>query len=117
MTVAADPCRYRLLDTIRSYALERLAEGGEADQASERHAAWFAALAGKLQPDTYVSASAEDHVAFASDLPNLRSALSRFVAAGDGRSASSLVRGARLPISTPRTRHPTGAPSRGRRWG
>ena len=55
VTVAADPCRYRLLDTIRSYALERLAEGGEADQASERHAAWFAALAGKLQPDTYVS--------------------------------------------------------------
>ena len=34
----ADPPRYRLLEVTRAYALEKLAEAGEADQLSARHA-------------------------------------------------------------------------------
>ena len=37
--------RYRLLDSIRAFALEALAEAGLADRARAAHAAWFAELA------------------------------------------------------------------------
>jgi len=37
--------RYRMLETIRQYAAGRLAEGGEAERARDRHAAAFLALA------------------------------------------------------------------------
>jgi predicted ATPase len=37
--------RYRLLETIRLYALERLREAGETAKLAERHAAWAVALA------------------------------------------------------------------------
>src|SRR5262249_39112635 len=42
---AAGGTRYRMLETIRQYAGERLAEAGEAEQARDRHAAAFLALA------------------------------------------------------------------------
>ncbi|HEX8645828.1 MAG TPA: LuxR C-terminal-related transcriptional regulator [Thermoleophilaceae bacterium] len=37
--------RYRLLETVREYALERLAEAGETDAARDRHLSFFLALA------------------------------------------------------------------------
>jgi predicted ATPase/DNA-binding SARP family transcriptional activator len=47
--VVAEPgpggTRYRLLETIRQYAADRLAEAGEAEQARQRHAAAFLQLA------------------------------------------------------------------------
>jgi predicted ATPase/DNA-binding SARP family transcriptional activator len=47
--VAAEPAedgtRYRLLDTVRYYAADRLAEAGAAEAARDRHAAAFAGLA------------------------------------------------------------------------
>jgi predicted ATPase len=47
--VAAEPAedgtRYRLLDTVRYYAADRLAEAGGTDAARDRHAAAFAGLA------------------------------------------------------------------------
>ncbi|HEY3059594.1 MAG TPA: helix-turn-helix domain-containing protein, partial [Chloroflexota bacterium] len=36
-----EPTRYRLLETLRAYGLERLAERGELDQVRARHAAWI----------------------------------------------------------------------------
>jgi tetratricopeptide (TPR) repeat protein len=42
---AAGGTRYRLLETIRQYAAERLAEAGEAEQARRRHAEAFLRLA------------------------------------------------------------------------
>ena len=40
--------RYRMLETVRRYAAERLAEAGEADEARRRHAAYFLELAEQL---------------------------------------------------------------------
>ncbi len=37
----AQPLRYRLLETVRQYALERLAESGEGDTIRDCHAIWF----------------------------------------------------------------------------
>ncbi|MDQ3647046.1 MAG: LuxR C-terminal-related transcriptional regulator [Actinomycetota bacterium] len=42
---ASGHTRYRLLETVREYALERLVEAGELKAARERHLAHFAALA------------------------------------------------------------------------
>ncbi|MCW5852738.1 MAG: hypothetical protein KIT87_21890, partial [Anaerolineae bacterium] len=42
--------RFWMLETIREYALERLAESGEADALKARHAAMFLALAEEAEP-------------------------------------------------------------------
>ncbi len=44
-----DGTRYRLLETIRQYALEKLLESGEVDQVKERHCACFVAWAEEAQ--------------------------------------------------------------------
>jgi predicted ATPase/DNA-binding SARP family transcriptional activator len=41
--------RYRLLETLRSYGLERLAEQGRLDAARERHARWAADLVARAE--------------------------------------------------------------------
>jgi predicted ATPase/DNA-binding CsgD family transcriptional regulator len=47
--VAGEP-RFRLLETVREFGLERLAEGGEEDEIRARHAAWCLALAEAAEP-------------------------------------------------------------------
>jgi predicted ATPase/DNA-binding winged helix-turn-helix (wHTH) protein len=76
--------RWRLLETIRAYALEKLAESGEAELAARRHAEFFrnffapAATASRLQP------SIENIDRHVQELDNVRAALDwSFSAAGD----------------------------------
>jgi predicted ATPase len=45
--------RYRLLETLRQYAHERLTEAGEAHTARERHASYYLALAEEVGPSMY----------------------------------------------------------------
>jgi predicted ATPase/DNA-binding NarL/FixJ family response regulator len=45
-----DDRRYRMLEPIREYALERLAEAGESDTVRQRHAAYYLALAEQAAP-------------------------------------------------------------------
>jgi DNA-binding CsgD family transcriptional regulator len=42
--------RYRMLEPVRQYALERLEQGGEAEETRRRHAAFFVALAEEARP-------------------------------------------------------------------
>ncbi len=42
--------RYRLLETVRAYAAERLAEAGEEEQVRAAHARYFVALAERAEP-------------------------------------------------------------------
>ncbi|HEX7307904.1 BTAD domain-containing putative transcriptional regulator [Lentzea sp.] len=44
------PLRYRMLETLREYGLERLAEQGLAGTARDRHAGYFANLVDELEP-------------------------------------------------------------------
>jgi len=46
-----DGGRYRMLETVRQYAQERLAESSEADVARTRHVAFFVALAEQARPE------------------------------------------------------------------
>ncbi|POM27879.1 putative HTH-type transcriptional regulator [Actinomadura rubteroloni] len=43
--------RYRLLETVRVYAAERLADAGEERAVRDRHAAWVAAFAARAEPE------------------------------------------------------------------
>ncbi|MGO4446106.1 LuxR C-terminal-related transcriptional regulator [Mycobacterium sp. 2YAF39] len=45
---AAEPTRYRLLETVRQYALEKLGESGEADTVRTRHRDHYTSMAARL---------------------------------------------------------------------
>ncbi len=70
---ASEPTRYRLLETVRQYALERLGESGEADAVRTRHRDHYAAMAATL--DTPAGDSHERHLDQAAmEIDNLRAA-------------------------------------------
>ena len=50
--------RYRLLETVRQYANEKLAESGEAERVRERHCAFFLALAEEAEPKLWSAEAA-----------------------------------------------------------
>ena len=61
---ASTPVRYRLLDSIRAFALEAMADAGLSERALAAHAAWFADAAGSSTQGVRSSRQAE-HLAFA----------------------------------------------------
>ena len=58
------PVRYRLLDSIRAFALEAITSAGVTEHARAAHAAWFAEAA-ESSTDGVRSARQADHLAFA----------------------------------------------------
>jgi predicted ATPase/DNA-binding SARP family transcriptional activator len=50
MVPDTSPVRYRMLETIREYGLERLAEAGELESVRAAHARYFAELAARAEP-------------------------------------------------------------------
>ncbi|MET8257562.1 BTAD domain-containing putative transcriptional regulator [Micromonospora sp. NPDC005205] len=83
--------RYRMLETVRAFCAERLAEAGEADQLRRAHTAYFLEFAW----------TASDHLRCAEQLhwlrlldaerDNLHAALRRATAAGDASGAAGMV--------------------------
>lgn len=70
---ATEPTRYRLLETVRQYALEKLGESGEADTVRNRHRDHYAAMAARL--DTPAGDDHERHLNQAAlEIDNLRAA-------------------------------------------
>jgi len=67
--------RYRLLETVRAYALDRLTESGELDRTMDRFARYFCAIA-KIADDRYGRISNREFLASVEpDLDNFRAAL------------------------------------------
>ena len=62
--VGGHPIRYRLLDSIRAFALEAMEEAGLAERARAAHATWFAEAAGSSTEGVRSGRQAE-HLAFA----------------------------------------------------
>jgi predicted ATPase len=76
--------RWQLFETIRAYAIERLAESGEAEQIRRRHAEFYHALFGEVGAESRVTTDAEVFVKFGRHLANVRAALEwSFSARGD----------------------------------
>lgn len=87
--------RYRLLETIRQYALEKLVELGEAQAIRDRHLRYYLALAEKSEPNLFSSESAAWFRRLDRELDNIRAAIEWSTNAGKGdvalRIAGSLV--------------------------
>ncbi|HET7487846.1 MAG TPA: LuxR C-terminal-related transcriptional regulator [Acidimicrobiales bacterium] len=83
--------RYRMLETVRQYAAERLAEAGEGVTVRERHARWCLALAEASEPQL---TGAEQRVWLArlgAEHENLRTALEWVIANGRDEIALRLA--------------------------
>ncbi|NBE54714.1 transcriptional regulator [Streptomyces sp. YC537] len=84
--------RYRLLETIHEYAVERSAEAPRAlDRARERHAAHFQELAAEADPLLRTASQLPWIRRLERELDNIRAALHRTVEAGDELRAAGLV--------------------------
>ncbi|HEV7240016.1 MAG TPA: BTAD domain-containing putative transcriptional regulator [Thermoanaerobaculia bacterium] len=49
--------QYRLLDTVRQFAAEKLEQSGEQDALREKHARWFVSLVESLEPHIFAGSS------------------------------------------------------------
>lgn len=67
--------RYRMLATIKQYALEKLADRGELPTCRDRHATFFRALALSAEPELAGPAQSEWLTRLAADELNMRAAL------------------------------------------
>ncbi len=67
--------RYRLLETVRQYAAERLAASGEEEEARDAHAAFFRALAGGAEPGLTGTERPASMASLSREIENLREAL------------------------------------------
>jgi tetratricopeptide (TPR) repeat protein len=89
----ADTARYRLLETVRQYAAEKLGEAGEADEIRGRHRRHFAGrvlAAGLSGPGFFDPQWAQDA---AVDNENYNAALASGLLAGDPGSATVILAG------------------------
>jgi predicted ATPase len=70
-----EEARYRLLETIRQYARERLREAGELADAESRHRGCYLALAESADPELTAQISSGTSLQLEADHDNLRAAL------------------------------------------
>jgi tetratricopeptide (TPR) repeat protein len=91
LTVRHDPPRYRMLEIIRAYGQERLAEAGEQEEVRQAHAQYFTRLAEASQ-DHLLRAEQLDWLRkLSADQDNLHAAIRGAVAVGDGPGAVRLA--------------------------
>ncbi|MEV6727572.1 BTAD domain-containing putative transcriptional regulator [Streptomyces sp. NPDC051364] len=91
LLVTAGDGRYRMLQTIRAYGLERLAEAGEQEPVRRAQSAYFTGLARTADPHLRRAGQLEWLARLAVEHDNLKAALRGTIAAGDARAAVGLV--------------------------
>jgi predicted ATPase/DNA-binding SARP family transcriptional activator len=84
--------RYRLLETVRAYAADRLAEAGEAEQVAAAHADYFLALAERAEPELRRRDQLSWMHRLAAEHDNFSAALRYVLSIGDGAAALRFVR-------------------------
>ncbi len=102
--------RYRMLEPIRQYAREKLEESGEADEARNRHAAYFLELAEEAEPELSGAQQGLWVERLDGEHDNLRAALSWVLERGEAGS------GLRFCASLWRFWHSRGYLGEGIRW-
>jgi len=91
VAVPGAPTRYRMLETIREYARERLAESGEAEERARRHADWTVALVERAEPELRTREQLRWLTALRTEAGNVTAALRRAIDTGDAETAYRLV--------------------------
>jgi predicted ATPase/DNA-binding CsgD family transcriptional regulator len=88
---SGDTRRYRMLEPIREYALERLAESGERDTVAERHAAHYLELAEQATPGVLPGFDEAAWRAVEIEFENVLAALQWALKRGDGELSQRLA--------------------------
>jgi predicted ATPase/DNA-binding SARP family transcriptional activator/tetratricopeptide (TPR) repeat protein len=86
-----DGPRYGMLETIREYSRDRLADAGEAPSLRRRHARYFLGFAERAQPYLFGSQQLEWLRAMSTESDNVHMAIRQAVTAGDADVAIGLV--------------------------
>jgi tetratricopeptide (TPR) repeat protein len=86
-----DGPRYRMLEIIRAYGRERLAEAGETEAVRRAHGAYFLRLAESGQEPLLTGAQLEWLPKLAAEQDNLHAAVRAAVAARDAATAAGLI--------------------------
>ena len=102
--------RYRLLEPVRQYALEKLEESGEAEANRRRHTEFFLALAEEAEPKLWGPDQAVWLKRLEVEHDNMRAALSRSIERGEAEL------GVRLAGALRWFWHGQGHYGEGRRW-
>jgi predicted ATPase/DNA-binding CsgD family transcriptional regulator len=102
--------RYRMLEPIRQYGLERLEESGEAGQVHSRHAGYYLAVAEKAEPELRGAHQQEWLERLEREHDNIRAALQWPLERGEAEL------GLRLSGALAGFWHMRGYLSEGRRW-
>ncbi|MBV8288631.1 MAG: transcriptional regulator, partial [Hyphomicrobiales bacterium] len=92
--------RYRLLDTTRAYALEKLAESGEREQLARRHAEYYRAVFEQAETELETGLRAERPADYRSRIDNLRAALDWAFSPGGDASVGVTLTAAAVPFWT-----------------
>jgi hypothetical protein len=83
--------RYRMLDTIREYAAQRLAEAGESDLARHAHLGYFTELTETAEPHLRRAGQLEWLATLEAEHDNIGAAMRGAIAAGEAQSAMRLA--------------------------
>jgi predicted ATPase/DNA-binding SARP family transcriptional activator len=83
--------RYRMLETIKAYGLDRLAKAGETEQVRRAHARYFLELAEAAEPHLRTADQLSWLELLDADYENIHSALRAAIAAGDADTSVRFV--------------------------
>lgn len=84
--------RYRFLETIRFYAMEKLADSGDVAPTAQRHAEFFAATAQRASADWSQLATDDWRRAYQEDIDDIRAALDwAFAPGGDEQTGIGIL--------------------------
>ena len=90
--------RYRLLETTRAYALEKLADTGERDEIARRHAEYYRQLLHRAAVESVKRPAAEWLAAYGPDIDNVRAALDWAYSPGGDPSVGVALTIASVPL-------------------
>jgi predicted ATPase len=89
---------YRLLDTMRAYALEKLNESGEMAVVSRRHAEFYRGLFERAETEWETQSSSEWLAEYGRHIDNVRAALDWAFSAGGDASVGVALTAAAVPL-------------------
>jgi len=96
--VGGSTAHYRLLETTRAYALEKLAASGELDEFARRHAEYYRGLFERAEAESTTRPAAEWLAAYRNQIDNLRAALDWAFSPGGDEAVGVALTVAAVPL-------------------
>jgi predicted ATPase/DNA-binding winged helix-turn-helix (wHTH) protein len=96
--VSGSEPRFRLLDTTRAYALQKLRESGELDELGRRHAEYYRAVFDRAETEWETRSATEWLADYSCEIHNLRAALDWAFSPGGEVSIGAALAGSAVPL-------------------